>query len=224
MWQNCVKQTWCRVRVPLASRGTVRRAEPCVTCRPVVQVFRVDTTTTEASLIAHRPQPVLALQPDTYRDVLWVSTANSSVHAWPLGPPDARADPPVSPPKPRAHEPPTRPDATESLARVQSGAHASVAPGLQAPPVFTISGHAPLVRCAVFDDRRHVLTRDMEGRVGLWDVVRGKHVKHYEAGAVRSQPFVHALCTDVPAVTSSGPMRGRTASVRCMLISMHWHR
>lgn len=153
------------------------------------QVFRVDTTTTEASLITHRPQPVLALQPDTFRDVLWVSTANSSVHAWPLDAPDARADPPTSADKPSTNTASDHTDATPHAdaaahgERQESGASASTAP--PRPPAFTISGHAPLVRCAVFDDRRHVLTRDLDGRVGLWDVVRGKHVKHYEPGAVR---------------------------------------
>lgn len=35
------------------------------------------------------------------------------------------------------------------------------------------SGIAPLVQSAVLTDRRHVLTKDAEGNVDLWDVTTG---------------------------------------------------
>ena len=55
--------------------------------------------------------------------------------------------------------------------------HGMAAPTL--PPVLWIEGTPPLVRSAAFENKRHVLTKDAEGVVALWDLVYGKPVKTF---------------------------------------------
>lgn len=61
--------------------------------------------------------------------------------------------------------------------------HGMAAPTL--PPVLWIEGTPPLVRCAAFENKRHVLTKDAAGVVALWDLVYGKAVKAYSPDKVR---------------------------------------
>ena len=54
--------------------------------------------------------------------------------------------------------------------------------GLQAQQqqaVAQTAGTAPLVQSAVLTDRRHILTKDADGNVDLWDAAMGSVVKHF---------------------------------------------
>ena len=82
-----------------------------------------------------------------------------------------------------------------------------------AEPILRLPGHAPLQRFAVFDDKRHVLTLDAAGVVGLWDVVHAKHVKNCAPGTVCSilcschDSTVHdQTCVSVLSVQSTDGM------------------
>lgn len=55
--------------------------------------------------------------------------------------------------------------------------HGMAAPA--SPPAMWLEGTPPLVRCAPFENRRHVLTKDAAGVVALWDLVYGKPVKTF---------------------------------------------
>ena len=52
-------------------------------------------------------------------------------------------------------------------------------------PVVWLEGTPPLVRCAAFENKRHVLTKDAAGMVVLWDLVYGKAIKAYSPEKVR---------------------------------------
>lgn len=51
------------------------------------------------------------------------------------------------------------------------------------------NGIAPLVHSAVLTDRRHILTKDAEGMVELWDIATGAVEERY--GKVPSLPVLH---------------------------------
>jgi hypothetical protein len=166
----------------------------------------VDTHTGESTLVTKQPQPILALKPDTRHEVLWVSTTSATVHAWPLHATDSegscsnenvRASEPLSPEKvplaPRkisqnlltmSRASKGRPISAKSQQQSQQQQQQQQQDRCGADAVCVVPGHAPLVRYAVFDDRRHVLTQDADGCVGLWDVVAGKQVKHFAVGSV----------------------------------------
>jgi hypothetical protein len=162
-------------------------------------------------LITKQPHSVLCLNPDPRREVLWVSTTAATVHAWPLNPLTGDSDGSCSNDNAAASQneelspekvplAPKKMSRELGLSRMASRGRPSPARQQQqqhrrrmlekcaADAVLFVPGHSPLVRYAVFDDRRHVLTLDADGCVGLWDVVVGKHVKHFEVGSVRRRP------------------------------------
>lgn len=49
----------------------------------------------------------------------------------------------------------------------------------QQQPTHETSGVPPLVQSAVLTDRRHVLTKDAQGNVELWDITTGAVAEHF---------------------------------------------
>lgn len=49
----------------------------------------------------------------------------------------------------------------------------------QTQRVTQTSGMAPLVQSAVLTDRRHILTKDADGTVDLWDIATATVKEHY---------------------------------------------
>lgn len=148
-----------------------------------MQVVATDTATGASTVIARCKCPVLALLPDSHNNVLWVSTTGSDVSAYSIPPAAA----------PRSASPPNRRSPARRDRGVPNGAPAAAlaaeadeAAAQVIKPVVCLQGHPPLVRYAVFDDRRHVLTLDHDGVVALWDVVYGRHTEQFPKGSVRA--------------------------------------
>jgi hypothetical protein len=179
-----------------------------------VQVVATDTASGSSATLLQQPHSVLCLLPDAQSRTLFVSTTSSSVGAFrlpPRGLPSSALG--VLPLVPRSASPP--PSARDAKSALRDGAviaidllengndTAEVSTSAHRPAghtarsngatssverVLWLEGHPPLVRFAAFDDRRHVLTLDAEGKVALWDVVWGKHVEEYDPGTVRLCP------------------------------------
>lgn len=61
------------------------------------------------------------------------------------------------------------------------------------PAAVWLEGTPPLVRCAPFEDKRHILTLDSAGFVALWDLAHGKPIRFYPPGKVRTSSCVLLL-------------------------------
>lgn len=161
-------------------------------CPPPLQVFMTDTKTLTTEPITHAGGPILSLTKDAHRDLLWVSTPSSSLSAWP--PPSGPPSHPVHAIDLQAHPDPDPTDAPHMPSpramplRALSLPRERLPAASKAEPLVTLPGIPPLVRCAAFEDRRHVLTKDAAGCIALWDLVRGKPVKQYAADKVPPRP------------------------------------
>lgn len=170
---------------------------------PTLQVFMTDTKFLLTEPVTHAGGPVLSLTKDTVRDLLWVSTPSSTLCAWapPSGPPShpVHAVDLQAHPDPDPTDPPHMPSPRATPLRALSLPRERLPTAPKKEPLVTLKGLPPLVRCAAFEDRRHVLTQDAAGCIALWDLVQGKPVKQYSQDKV------------CPSVRYHGPTRVRAA-------------
>lgn len=160
-----------------------------------------DTKTLLTEPVTLAGGPILSLTKDSARDLLWVSTPSSSLSAW--APP---SDPPSHPvhaidlqahPDPDPTDPPRMQSPRATPLRALSLPRDRLPTARKEEPAVTLKGTPPLVRCAAFEDRRHVLTQDAAGCIALWDLVQGKPVKQYSQDKVW-------LCREIPQAGAFG--------------------
>ncbi|CAM6097082.1 unnamed protein product [Calypogeia fissa] len=135
-----------------------------------LSVYVTDLATRESTLLCLEEQPVqqLALQGD---DSLWVATTDSSLNKWPVreksrGKTYQRASSFVAGSLPFAR------------ARACMDGSAPQVP-LYTTPAAVIPGTSGIVRHAILNDRRHVLTKDAAGVVKRWEITRGTVINDY---------------------------------------------
>lgn len=157
-----------------------------------------DTKTLLTEPITNAGGPILSLTKDPSRGMLWVSTPSSSLCAWPL--PSGSPTQPVhaidleAHPDPAPTDPPHMPSPRAMPLRALSLPRERLPTAARVEPRVTLAGTPPLVRCAAFGDRRHVLTKDAAGCIALWDLVQGKPVKQYPNGKVQHRAVLqHAI-------------------------------
>eukprot|EP00897_Mesotaenium_endlicherianum_P003029 jgi/Mesen1/2754/ME000017S02121 len=142
-------------------------------------VYMTDLHTRDSVLLVAERSPVtrlaLAMQQQQQQPSLWVATTASKVRRWPA----------------TTAECPRQLVRGSSLVAGALGlqrARASLSLDGVPPPapvalhkeaLEEIGGHPAIVQHAVLNDRRHVLSKDSEGRVQLWEITRGACVRDY---------------------------------------------
>ncbi|KAG6540955.1 hypothetical protein Mapa_017676 [Marchantia paleacea] len=134
-----------------------------------LSVYLTDLQTRESTLLCMEQEPVLqlALQGDEW---LWVATTDSSLNKWPareriIAKKLQRASSFVAGSLP--------------FARVRACLDGSAPVPLHSSPASVIPGTAGIVRHAILNDRRRVLTKDAEGVLKLWEITRGSVIKDF---------------------------------------------
>ncbi|KAL2623623.1 hypothetical protein R1flu_003828 [Riccia fluitans] len=134
-----------------------------------LSVYLTDLSTRESILLCTEREPVLqlALQGDEW---LWVATTDSSLNKWParermIGKKLQRASSFVAGSLP--------------FARVRACLDGSAPVPLHSAPASVIPGTAGIVRHAILNDRRHVLTKDAQDVCKLWEITRGSVIKDF---------------------------------------------
>jgi len=138
-------------------------------------VYRTQLTTRVAELLLCEQQPVRSIALDPSESGLWVATPSSSVSKY-LVPRDLPT--PVSDGKSftagRARYLGSSPN-MRARASMDKRPRDPAASG----PICVIKGVPGIVLHKVMTDRRHVLTKDTDGNVALWDVLTGGVVDSY---------------------------------------------
>mmetsp|Transcript_29377 Transcript_29377/g.74897 ORF Transcript_29377/g.74897 Transcript_29377/m.74897 type:complete len:779 (-) Transcript_29377:258-2594(-) len=151
------------------------------------RVFRTHLSTRTAELLVQQAPPVSAMAYDTGCSRLWVASPhNGSVSCYqvPREASGAAAKGSGGPGSGAAFAAPSRVrPATASGSSGHFGRNSVDVLRAQTPaataPVAVLPGLHPIVTHRVLTDRRHVLTRDSEGVVELWDVLAGARVSSY---------------------------------------------
>lgn len=141
------------------------------------------------------PPLSLALQAGDAQN-LWVSTTSSRIDCWSYGEPFAKDRAMRTAERPSIHVTPTlqrgRSSGIAGAAKGGLGASSPQSPllsAMQAPEIsavplmtdktFSIPGLPGIVKFDFLENRRHVLTKNNEGGVWLWDVTSGKVIKDF---------------------------------------------
>ncbi|DBA75032.1 TPA: hypothetical protein ACH3X1_010369 [Trebouxia sp. C0004] len=141
-------------------------------------VYRTQLANRTSELLLTEEAPINDMAFDGQSSALWVATASSAVRRWNVDEslPAAQAQPRASADLQRLkqHQQHQQPDNTAFLASTSTYARSRQAQDrpLQAQQQHATAqtrGIAPLVQSAVLTDRRHILTKDAEGNVELWD-------------------------------------------------------
>ncbi|GAX75270.1 hypothetical protein CEUSTIGMA_g2715.t1 [Chlamydomonas eustigma] len=147
-------------------------------------VYCTNLSTRSADLVALERRPVLGMVLDGGDGSLWVCTEGSSVSKWPAAGSRAQAR------ESSRHTP----DLDRAVAASPGVNLARMSPGLRmrqhsmevrrqstpvAKPLMSIPGVPAITSFKVLNDRRHILSKDSEGNVELWDVLSGGVVQSY---------------------------------------------
>eukprot|EP00794_Sanderia_malayensis_P012266 gene12266-13531_t len=113
--------------------------------------------------------PVLSIQPAYNPDCLWVSTTESSLNCWPLDFSSNQNDQDV--------------DLEENTPLVNK-------------PVKTIPGGSGIKHIRTLNNKRHVITKDSDGDVCVWDILKAKKIEalgkvNFEEEIQRRKEKVH---------------------------------
>eukprot|EP00249_Psilotum_nudum_P019787 c27414_g1_i2 orf=519-2798(-) len=132
-------------------------------------VYLTDLSSRESILICTEENPVLrlAFQGD---DWLWLATSDSSLHRWLTK--DRRSTKNLQ----RAS---SFVAGSLPFARARACLEGSAPVPLNLEPALVIPGTAGIVRHAILNDRRHVLTKDADGVVKLWEITRGSVINDF---------------------------------------------
>ncbi|KAL3133704.1 hypothetical protein ABBQ32_008201 [Trebouxia sp. C0010 RCD-2024] len=146
-------------------------------------VYRTQLANRTCELLLVEDAPIHDMVFDSQSSALWVATASSSVRRWEVDEqlasglqPRASIDRASVDMQRLKQQPADGSNAflagssTHARQRQQQDRGAKVQ---QQHPTHETSGIPPLVQSAVLTDRRHMLTKDAEGNVELWDVTTG---------------------------------------------------
>uniref|UniRef100_A0A7S2ZPI8 WD repeat-containing protein 48 homolog n=2 Tax=Rhodosorus marinus TaxID=101924 RepID=A0A7S2ZPI8_9RHOD len=120
-------------------------------------VFRTDTETAESSLVvgsigSEKDNIVLSIAKTADESGVWTSSTGSSVKLWKIG----------------------------AGVRVNNGTGEEIdVSKLETKPLATIPGLPGIVSYQIMNNRRHVLTKDSNGEVVLWDITRASSLTHF---------------------------------------------
>eukprot|EP00123_Amoebidium_parasiticum_P014993 comp22732_c2_seq1/m.35399 comp22732_c2_seq1/g.35399 ORF comp22732_c2_seq1/g.35399 comp22732_c2_seq1/m.35399 type:complete len:484 (-) comp22732_c2_seq1:700-2151(-) len=118
------------------------------------RVCETDIASSDTVLLFKNHGPILKMEPGQQEETIWVGSTQAHVTLWSWA---GAMDDSVG--------------TTESLDDPESNGVNSWTP-LVAAPVATIHGEAGIVQFHVLNNRRHVLTKDEDGNVALWDITR----------------------------------------------------
>ncbi|XP_077990017.1 WD repeat-containing protein 48-like [Glandiceps talaboti] len=113
------------------------------------RIFQTDMRLPESSiLVCEESAPVLRMH--LVEDAMWVATTKSNINKWSLKSKSLRGagDYDNDHPKP-----------------------------MNTQPDFTVKGGASIVQYHVLNDKRHILTKDTDENVALWDVLKASRIK-----------------------------------------------
>eukprot|EP00252_Welwitschia_mirabilis_P010612 TRINITY_DN2397_c0_g1_i1.p1 TRINITY_DN2397_c0_g1~~TRINITY_DN2397_c0_g1_i1.p1 ORF type:complete len:753 (+),score=154.85 TRINITY_DN2397_c0_g1_i1:499-2757(+) len=133
-----------------------------------LSLYLTDLTTRESVLLCMEGHPILQLA--LQDDWIWAATTDSSIHKWPAE---------------RQHPQKIFQKGSSFLAgnlsftRARACLEGSTPAPVHTHPSFTIQGSPGIVQHEILNDRRHVLTKDAEGNVKLWEITRGAVIEDY---------------------------------------------
>ncbi|EDV27114.1 uncharacterized protein TRIADDRAFT_22317 [Trichoplax adhaerens] len=117
------------------------------------KVFYTDMRQSQGALFCTEKHPVLKMIIQDEPKSLWVATTSSDVHRWPINDKDATGS------------------------RItENGTSASSRP-LETTSDCTIKGCSGIFKYHVMNDRRHILTKDTDDSVALYDVLKARKVE-----------------------------------------------
>ena len=119
----------------------------------------VDVKSNTNKVIVQESAPILSFCIDEKESLLWVSTTNSCVNAWKL-----------------------------DLSSCDEAIRHSTLPAVSAPnsPVKSIPGKPRIKDFSILKDRRHVLTKNTDNEIQLWDIMYAKFVKSLGSGELEA--------------------------------------
>ena len=123
-------------------------------------IYWVDIKSQTTKLIVQETAPILNFCIDQEESLLWVSTTDSTVHAWKIDLP-----------------------ALDGLTQESAMAMSYATPK---QPTKSIPGTPRIKDFSILKDRRHILTKDSANLIQLWDVMYAKFVETLGEGELES--------------------------------------
>lgn len=133
-----------------------------------LSLYLTDLTTRESLLLCMEKHPLLRLT--LQDDSIWVATTDSSLHRWPA----EGKNPPKMFQKGGSFL-----AGNLSFTRARACLEGSALVPVNTQPAFVIPGSPGIVQHEILNSRRHVLTKDAEGTVKLWEITRGAVLEDY---------------------------------------------
>uniref|UniRef100_A0A0D6R292 Uncharacterized protein n=1 Tax=Araucaria cunninghamii TaxID=56994 RepID=A0A0D6R292_ARACU len=133
-----------------------------------LSLYLTDLTTRESLLLCMEKHPLLRLM--LQDEWIWVATTDSTIHKWPA---EGRN------PQKMFQRGGSFLAGNLSFTRARACLEGSAPPPAYTEPSYVIPGSAGIVQHEILNNRRHVLTKDAEGRVKLWEITRGAVIQDY---------------------------------------------
>ncbi|KAF6173753.1 hypothetical protein GIB67_042921, partial [Kingdonia uniflora] len=133
-----------------------------------LSLYLTDLATRESLLLCTKDYPILQLA--LHDDGIWAATTDSSVHRWPA---EGRN------PQKVFQRGGSFLAGNLSFSRARACLEGSNPVPVYKEPSFTIPGTPGVVQHEILNNRRHVLTKDTEESVKLWEITRGVVVEDY---------------------------------------------
>ncbi|KAK6944664.1 WD40 repeat [Dillenia turbinata] len=131
-------------------------------------LYLTDLATRESLLLCTEEHPILQLA--LHDDSIWVATTDSSVHRWP-----AEGRNPLK----NFQRGNSFLAGNLSFSRARASLEGSTPVAVYKEPSLTIPGAPAIVQHEILNNRRHVLSKDTDGFVKLWEITRGAVIEDY---------------------------------------------
>ncbi|KAJ8760679.1 hypothetical protein K2173_017673 [Erythroxylum novogranatense] len=133
-----------------------------------LSLYLTDLATRESVLLCTKEHPILQLA--LHDDNIWVATTDSSVDRWPAE---------VQSPQKVFQKGGSFLAGNLLFSRARVSLEGSTPVPVYKEPTLTIKGTPTIVQHEILNNRRHVLTKDTDGSVKLWEITRGIVVEDY---------------------------------------------
>ncbi|KAM7278794.1 hypothetical protein ACFE04_005928 [Oxalis oulophora] len=131
-------------------------------------LYLTDLATRESLLLCSKEHPILQLA--LHDDGIWAATSDSSVHRWPAEGRD---------PQKVFQKGGSFLAGNLSFSRTRVSLEGSTPVPAYKEPTLSIPGTAAIVQHEVLNNKRHILAKDTNGSVKLWEISRGIVVEDY---------------------------------------------
>ncbi|KAJ8770960.1 hypothetical protein K2173_022184 [Erythroxylum novogranatense] len=131
-------------------------------------LYLTDLLTRESILLCTKEHPILQLA--LHDESIWVATTDSSVNRWPA---EGQS------PQKVFQKGCSFLAGNLSFARTRVSLEGSTPVPVYKEPTLTIQGTPAIVQHEILNNRRHVLTKDTDGSVKLWEITRGVVIEDY---------------------------------------------